>query len=99
MKCSHVIATIALLMVVGLLGCGDVQNVDLRPPTPTISPMDSIVSKYVDCVNSRFPIRSTYGQSSVTINKVHKELGKDTLTVSGMKQTYASLGCGILKDN
>ena len=54
------------------------------------------INQYVDCVDSRFPLRANRSAYTVTADAVAEEILDGRLDFRGMATTYSSLGCGTL---
>lgn len=92
---SRTIFATAIRVVLAALGC-TLET----PPDPELSALSleqrMVVWKYVDCVNSRFPLDANRW-AYVSDERVADELAEGSLDFAGMAMTYSSLGCGDLE--
>ena len=92
---KFVILAVAML---ALVACGLIRLEGETPHLDQIEGADAqvYITKYVECVNSRFPDPSS-GYRATTEDAVARELLADRLDMAGMDVTYSSLGCGTLR--
>ena len=92
---KFVILAVAML---ALVACGLIRLEGETPHLDQIEGADekAYISKYVECVNSRFPDPAS-GYRATTEDSVAREWLADRLDMDGMDATYSSLGCGTLR--